>query len=140
NLAGGNARRQSFDDGGLADAGLADQHGVVLLPAREDLHDALDLRLATDDRIELALDRLFRQVAPELVEELRALGLLARGRGAGLPAARAGEHADDLVADLFRIGVEVEQDPRSDALVLANEAEQDVLRPDVVVPERQGLA
>ena len=38
-----------------------------------------------------------------------------RRAGAGLAAARAGEHADDLVADLFRIRIEVEQDPRGDA-------------------------
>ena len=58
----------------------------------------------------------------------------------GLAAAGAGEHADDLVADLLRIRVEVEEDPRGDALVLAHEAEQDVLRPDVVVAQREGLA
>jgi hypothetical protein len=51
-----------------------------------------------------------------------------------------GEHADDLVADLLGVGVEVEQDAGGDALVLAHEAEQDVLRADVVVPERQRLA
>src|SRR4026208_2393989 len=49
--------------------------------------------------------------------------------------AGAGEHADDLVADLLGVGVEVEQDACRDALVLAHEAEQDVLRADVVVPE-----
>ena len=82
-----------------------------------------------------------RQVAAELVEELRALRLLARGSaGAGLPASGPGEHADDLVADLFRIRVEVEQDARGDALVLAHEAEEDVLGADVVVPERESLA
>ena len=57
-----------------------------------------------------------------------------------LTAARAGEHADDLVADLLGVGVEVEQDPRRDALVLAHEPEQDVLGADVVVAERQRLA
>ena len=82
-----------------------------------------------------------REVAAELVEELRALRLLALRRArARLAAAGAGEHADDLVADLFRIRVEVEQDARGDALVLAHEAEQDVLGADVVVPEREGLA
>jgi hypothetical protein len=35
--------RQALDDRGLADAGLAEQHGVVLRAAAEDLHDALDL-------------------------------------------------------------------------------------------------
>ena len=59
----------------------------------------------------------------------------------GLAApARAGEHADDLVADLLGVGVEVEQDARGDALVLAHEPEQDVLGADVVVAERERLA
>src|SRR3712207_4659656 len=53
---------------------------------------------------------------------------------------RAREHADDLVADLLGVGVEVEQDARGDALVLAHEAEQDVLGADVVVAQRERLA
>ena len=57
-----------------------------------------------------------------------------------LAAAGAGEHADDLVADLLGVGVEVEQDARGDALVLADEPEQDVLGADVVVAERERLA
>ena len=36
---------QAFDDGRLADAGLAEQHRVVLRAAAEDLDDALDLVL-----------------------------------------------------------------------------------------------
>jgi len=59
---------------------------------------------------------------------------------AALAPARAREHPDDLVADLLRVGVEVEQDPRRDAFVLAHEAEQDVLGADVVVAERERLA
>jgi hypothetical protein len=55
-------------------------------------------------------------------------------------AAGAGEHADDLVADLLGVRVEVEQDAGGDALVLAHEAEQDVLRADVVVAQRERLA
>ena len=61
----------------------------------------------------------------------RALALLA--------PAGAGQHADDLVADLLRVGVEVGQDARGHALVLAHEAEQDVLGADVVVAERERL-
>ena len=140
-LACGDARGEALDDGGLADAGLADQHRVVLRAARQDLHHALDLGRAADDRVELALGGLPRQVAAELVEELRALRLLARARASALlAAAGAGEHADDLVADLLGVGVEVEQDPRCDPLVLAHEAEQDVLGADVVVAQRQRLA
>src|SRR5207247_576748 len=90
---------------------------------------------------ELPFARLLRQVAAELVEELRALRLLAgrRARGAALAAARPGEHADDLVADLLRVRVEVEQDACSNPLVLADEPEQDVLGADVVVLERPRL-
>src|SRR5205823_3773467 len=43
-------RGEAFDHGGLPDAGLADQDGVVLRAARQDLHHALDLRLTADDR------------------------------------------------------------------------------------------
>src|SRR4051794_41102241 len=56
------------------------------------------------------------------------------------PAARAGERADDLVPDLLRVSAEVEQDPSCDALVLAHEAEQDVLGADVVVAEGERFA
>ncbi len=88
----------------------------------------------------LPFRRLLGEVAAELVEQLRALRLLARARALLLAAAGPGEHPDDLVTNLFRIRVEVEQDARGDALVLAHEAEQDVLGADVVVAERERLA
>ena len=54
-VAGDDALGEPLDDGGLADAGLADQHRVVLGAPREHLHDAADLGVAADDRVELAL-------------------------------------------------------------------------------------
>ena len=51
----GDFLRQAFDDRGLADAGFAEQHRIVLGAAAEDLDDALDFVLPADDRIELAL-------------------------------------------------------------------------------------
>src|SRR3954447_10063170 len=140
---------EALDDGRLADARLADQHRVVLGAPREDLHDPLDLRLAPDHRVELAVGGELGEVAAELVEQLGGLLLplrAATGRaGARLPAALAtaagpGQHADDLVADLLGVGVEVEQDPGGDALVLADEPQQDVLGADVVVAQAQRLA
>src|SRR5262249_20991924 len=59
---------QPLDDGGLADAGLAEEYGVVLGTATEDLNHALDLILPTDDRIELALPGELGEVAAEGVE------------------------------------------------------------------------
>src|SRR5204863_4142565 len=88
-------------------------------------------------------------VAAELVEQLRGLLALAlAGSARAATAARAAlaaaagtrQHADDLVADLLGVGVEVEQDARGDALVLADQAQQDVLRADVVVAQAQRLA
>ncbi len=48
------AQRQAFGDGRLADAGLADQDGIVLGAARQNLDGAADLLVAADDGIELA--------------------------------------------------------------------------------------
>ena len=87
--------RQPFDDGRLADAGLADQHRVVLRPPREDLDDAADLLVAADDRIELALARQLGQIAPVFLERLiGALGIL---RGDALRAADRRERLEDGV-------------------------------------------
>src|SRR5881296_2491895 len=49
--------RETLDDRGLAHAGLANEDRVVLRAAREDLDDAPDLLVATDDGIDLALAR-----------------------------------------------------------------------------------
>ena len=126
----------------LPTPGLADQDRVVLGPAREDLHDPLDLGLAPDHGVELCVGGELGEVAPELVEQLgRLLALALLGALLALTAATGtGEHADDLVADLLGVRVEVEQDPRRHALVLAHQAEQDVLGADVVVAERERLA
>ena len=88
-VAADDALRQAFDDGRLADAGLADQHRVVLGAARQHLDDAADLLVAADDRIELALARQLGQVAAVALERLvRAFGVLRRSR-AGCRAPRS---------------------------------------------------
>ena len=118
-VAGDDPLRETLGDRGLADAGLADQHRVVLRAARENLDHAPDLLVAADDRVELALLRGLGQVAAELRERLvGALGILARD---ALPAA-------DLL-DLRQQNV-----ARDDV-----EREQQVLGRDVVVLELPGL-
>ena len=54
-LAVDDALREPFDDRGLADARLADQHRIVLGAPLQDLDRAADLVVAADHRIELAL-------------------------------------------------------------------------------------
>ena len=72
--AAGDALRQTLDDGGLAHARLADEHGVVLGPAAQDLHHALEFVLAPHERIELSIARLLGQVATELGQHGAFLG------------------------------------------------------------------
>ena len=57
------AQRQPLDDRRLADAGLADQHRIVLGAPRQHLNGAADLLVATNDRIELAVARSVREIA-----------------------------------------------------------------------------
>src|SRR5690606_20805470 len=54
-VAGGDLLGQALDDGGLANAGRANEHRVVLGAAAEDLDDAGDLVGAADDRVHLTL-------------------------------------------------------------------------------------
>src|SRR5439155_11280948 len=69
-VAGDDALGEALDDRRLADAGLADEHGVVLGAAAEDLDDAADLLVAADDRVELAVLGGEREVAAELLQRL----------------------------------------------------------------------
>ena len=142
-LAAHDVLRQALDDGGLADAGLADQHRVVLGPARQHLHDALDLLLAADHRVELALAGELGEVPTELVEDhrpLRAAFSRAGGRLLALAAGVAGEQLDHGLTDAVEVGAQLLQDLGRDALAFADEPEQDVLGADVVVSELQRLA
>ena len=68
-------RRQPFDQGRLADAGVADVDRVVLAPPLEDVQGALHLPLAPDQRVDGAAPRQLVQV----------VGESGQGLGAGAP-------------------------------------------------------
>ena len=131
-VAADDALGQALDDGGLADARLADEDRVVLRPAAEDLDDPPDLVVAADDRIELAGAGLGGQVAAVLLEGL--VGALRVGRGDPLAAADALERLQDrLVAGAVALE-EVCASPPASA-----DAEEQVLGRDVLVAEAAGL-
>ena len=139
--------RETFDDRGLADTGLADEHRVVLGAAAQHLHDPLDLLLTTDDGIELLVACELREIAAELVEHERTRRLVLRRTrtrrtraGALLATGVAGEQLDHLLADAGEIGAQLHEHLRGNAFAFANEAEEDVLGADVVVTELQRLA
>ena len=77
------AQGEALDDGGLADAGFADQHGIVFRAPRQNLNGPADFLVAADHRIELALARRLGQIAGVFLQGVVA----AFGRGAvGLAA------------------------------------------------------
>ena len=121
--------REALDDRGLADAGVADQDGVVLRPAREHLDDAADLLVAADHRVELARLGVGGQVLAVLLERLERL----LGVGGGDPV-----RVDDLggrLRDRVAVGQHV-ADPGG----LVGQRQQDVVGGDVLVAERLHLA
>lgn len=74
-------RSYTFRDGGLADARFADEHGVVLGAARQDLNGAPDLVVSANYRVEFAVARGRRQIARVLGQRLvLALRVLKRQR------------------------------------------------------------
>ncbi len=77
NVAVDDAQRQAFDDRGLADAGLADQHRIVLGAPGQHLNGAADFLVAPDHGIELAVARRLRQVAGIFLQ--RVIGVLGGG-------------------------------------------------------------
>ena len=83
------AQGQTLDDGSLADAGFADQDGVVLGAAGEDLDGAADLLIAADDRIDLAVAGGQGQVAGVAFEGV--IGVLGPGAVGGLALADLGD-------------------------------------------------
>src|SRR5437667_606987 len=102
--------------------------GVLRAP-RQDLDDALDLLLAPDDGVELALAGELREVARELVEHGRLRALL-RAR-----VVLVAEQRQRLLTDLIETGAERLEDLGRDRLALFHETQQQVLGPDVIVTE-----
>ena len=107
--------------------------GLFLVRRREDLDDALDLGLAADHRIELALAGELGQVAGELVEH-RGLATLLRPR-----VVLVAEQCQGLLPHLVQPGAQGLQYLGRDRLAFLHDAEEKVLGPDVVVAELAGL-
>ena len=127
-VAADDALGEAFDDGGLADAGFADQHRVVLGAARQHLDDAADFLVAPDHRIQLALAGQLRQVAAVLLEGLvLVFGIRI---GDALAAAHAGERFEHPLA---RHAALLQLVDRDGAAGLAQDAQQQVLGAHILV-------
>ena len=60
--------RQAFHHGGLADAGFSDQHRIILRLTGQDPDHIPDLRVTSDDRIQLLLSGFFHQVVAIFIQ------------------------------------------------------------------------
>ena len=125
--------REPFDDRGLPDPGLADQDGVVLRSARQDLDHAADLLVAADHRIELALPRLLGEVPAEALESLERLLRVLRGDALGATDLR--QRSQHAVSREAHFGEQA-----MDGAVALEHREQEMLRRDVLVRQLLGLA
>ena len=121
------AQRQALDDGGLADAGLADQHRIVLGAAGKYLDGAADFLVTADHRVELAVAGGLGQIAGIFLQ--RVIGVLGRLRVGGA-----------ALAQLLDDGIEVLRgDPRLSenfsgvAVLLKRNSEQEPLDRDEAV-------
>ena len=123
--------RQPLDDGRLADARFADEHRVVLGAATQHLLDPLEFVLAADQRVELALHRRLGEVAAELGQQRR---FLHAGQCRLLV-----EELDDILADSSQPHALLHQDGGGHRALFAQDTEQQVLGPDVVVQEAVGF-
>ena len=130
-VALGDALRQAFDDGRLADARLADQHRIVLGAAAEDLDHPLQFVIAPDQRVEGVVHGGLGQIAAELRQQRAFLG----PRGRHLFTLRTRQ----FLADGGQPQTALVQDLRGETLLFAQQAQQQVLGADVLVVQPLGF-
>ena len=94
-VPGGNTLGQSFGDGGLANARLADQAGVIFLAPVQNLNDPLGLHIPADDLIQLPASGPAGQVHAVGVQEFPWWADCCRCQKAGSAAGtlQSGHHS-----------------------------------------------
>ena len=117
-VAIGDAHGEALDHGGLSDARLAGEDGVVLAAAREDIDDLPDLEIAAQHGIDLAFLGVLREVDSELIEVGRLAARFGRARRAGRGSGRGGRLKRVLERILHDRGQLLAQGVRLDLLQL----------------------
>ena len=136
-LAVDDALGEALGDRGLADAGIADEQRIVLLAAAQHLDGAVDLGIAADHRIDLAVARLLVEVDAIGLERLALLlgVLVALGLGLLVDAAHRprlgdagplGDAVADVVDGVVARHVLLLQEVRGMALALGEDRDQHV--------------
>ena len=139
----GQARRQPFGQGRLADARVSDEDRVVLPAAAEDLQRALELRGPSDQGIELAGARTVREVDGVRAERIAGRGPIfgagARLRAVPPPAAvrlavgRLRDAVRDVVEDVEARHTLLVEHLRGVRLGLLQDGGEHIARTDLVL-------
>ena len=120
------ALREPLDDRGLADAGLADQHRIVLGSPLQDLDRAPDLVVAPDHRVELALAGTLGEIDRVFLERFALAFRLLR-----IDAAAAAHSFDRSFQRLLRQAVLLQQ-PAGVALVVGQRQQEQLAGDELV--------
>ncbi len=114
-------QRKTLNDRRLADARLADQHRIVLGPARQHLNGSADFLIAPDDRIELAVAGGLSQIARIFLQ--RIVGVFRR---CGVGGATLAQRFDGGI-EVLRRDPGVGEDLAGLSALLQRECEQEPL-------------
>ena len=121
------AQRQTLGDRRLADAGLTDQHRIVLGAARQNLDGAADFVVAADDRVELAFAGIRGQVTRIFLQGIEAgFGIGTVGRAA------LADVVDDLIEPARR-HARLRQDAGGRSRSLDDQRQQQALHGDEAI-------
>ena len=127
---------QGFHDGGLAHAGLTDQHRIVLGAAAENLDHPLYFLVSPDHRVQLFRLGGDGEVYPQLIESWGAG--VAAGALSRLPGGVA-ENPVGLGPHLVEGNPETLQDAGGDAFALSEQPDKQMLSADVGVVHAAGF-
>ena len=103
NVAFGYAKRKPLDDGGLADAGVSDDAGIVLLPSAKNSDKTIGLGISADDGICLSLGGKRAQILSKL-QKRTLFCLFAVLLGRALIARTIGRRAEIGGEICFKLG------------------------------------
>ncbi len=133
NVARDNALREAFDDSGLADAGLADEHRIIFCAPRQNLHHAADFIVPANHRIEFPAPGQLDQIAAVLFESAeRGFRIL---RSDAMAAAHRGERLQNGFAGRPMLGEQF----RGWIFTYRGDGQQNVLGGNIFILELLGL-
>ena len=134
------APREPFDDCGLPDAGVTDEHGVALLLSKERADHLLRLGLASEDGLDSTIARELREILREAIERRRRRMRLAIGRAWRRRRARrrAGLYANvaDLLEDVARRDLRLREEALHRVVAVLHERGEHVDRIDLTLGAR----